>query len=238
MSTEIKAGDRVRITVSTEKRDPWLTPKNGWEGIAVAPTLNMEATHWQIKFVEPWCSLGITRIMPISSIIVIGGPEAEALPSSSPNGPIETPQLEAKIDTTEEVRSEQMDEPEDILGDFAEEAGMDEKSDPDSEFDKNNIPPTIDKDQSFELNTLVRVKNKAGSTTGEEHIIKRRGMTGKIIRLCEIATSCVEVEFEEQRLPVMIPKSGLQAISADSSDFSAKKRTSRKIKASQMTLPF
>jgi hypothetical protein len=239
MSTEIKVGDRVRICVGTEVRDPWLSPKEGWEGIAVSPALNMEATHWQIKFAEPWCSLGMTRIMPISAMVVIGGKDIDVSPMDSADVPIEAPQVKAEIDGAEEAAPAQIEDSEDALGDLVEDDILDNELEPEAVFDiEIELAPT-EKGSLFELNTLVRVKNKAGSTAGEEHIVQRRGMVGQIIRLCEIATSCVEVEFENQSLPVMIPRAYLQPLAASSRpEVAGETETPRKIKAAQMKLPF
>lgn len=239
MGAEIKAGDRVRICVGTDVRDPWLSPKEGWEGIAVSPALNMEATHWQVKFVEPWCSLGMTRIMPILAMVVIGGDGADVSPTDSLDVSIEAPHIEAEIGETSEGSSEQTGNSDDPLGDVIEESMPDNENEHEAAVDKNIDSVLLKKGSSFEVGALIRVKDMAGSTAGEEYIVQRRGMVGRIIRLCEIATSCVEVEFDNQPLAVMVPRSYLQPVAINySTDVEVKAEKPRKAKAAQMRLPF
>lgn len=56
----------------------------------------------------------------------------------------------------------------------------------------------------------VKVKDNAGSSDGEEHIRRKRGRIGTVIRECVLAPSCVEVEFPGARLPVMISRGDLR----------------------------
>jgi hypothetical protein len=60
----------------------------------------------------------------------------------------------------------------------------------------------------------VKVKDNAGASDGEEHIRRKRGRIGTIIRECVMASSCVEVEFPGAMLPVMIPRGDLRESSA------------------------
>lgn len=235
-SVSLTAGDRVKVLVSTEKRDPWLTPKQGWEGIAVAPATNMESTHWQIRFVEPWCSLGMTRIMPLSSLQVIPGGEQDVLPEEpgeqgdmSPDEALDEAVEFAVTDEIEDAACE--DFPTEEEGELTT-LGPDETPDPAPE------PKRAAKGGSreFLVGTQFRVKDQAGDSSGEEHIVRRRGQIGTVTRTCELATSCVEVSFGDGGLPVTVPKSYLAPVKLAQD---GNPNDQRKIKAkSQMKLPF
>jgi len=59
-------GSRVRVVVPPECKDPWITQKDGWEGRVVAQ-LDLEKgldDHYLVMFLQPWCPLKITRILP------------------------------------------------------------------------------------------------------------------------------------------------------------------------------
>lgn len=56
-------GHRVRVVVPAGCKDPWIVPKDGWEGRVVAPAADLEG-HYLVMFLLPWCPLKITRIMP------------------------------------------------------------------------------------------------------------------------------------------------------------------------------
>jgi hypothetical protein len=91
-SASIQCGRRVKVAASAKNKDPWVDQKVGWEGVAVAPAANMESTHWQIRFLEPWCGLNILRVMPVASLVVIDDAsdiEAEAPAWGAEEGAIE-----------------------------------------------------------------------------------------------------------------------------------------------------
>lgn len=56
-------GSRVRVVVPAGCKDPWIAPKDGWEGRVVAPATGLDG-HYQVMFLLPWCPLKITRVMP------------------------------------------------------------------------------------------------------------------------------------------------------------------------------
>jgi hypothetical protein len=56
-------GSRVRVVVPEGCTDPWIKPKDGWEGVVVAAIAGMD-DHFAVRFLPPWCSLKITRAMP------------------------------------------------------------------------------------------------------------------------------------------------------------------------------
>lgn len=60
----------------------------------------------------------------------------------------------------------------------------------------------------------VKVRDNAGSSDGEDHVRRKRGSIGTVIRECMLASSCVEVEFPGARLPVMISRGDLRESSA------------------------
>ena len=60
----------------------------------------------------------------------------------------------------------------------------------------------------------VKVKDNAGASDGEEHVRRKRGRIGTVIRECVLAPSCVEVEFPGAALPVMISRGDLRESSA------------------------
>ena len=60
----------------------------------------------------------------------------------------------------------------------------------------------------------VKVKDNAGSSDGEEHVRRKRGRIGTVIRECVLAPSCVEVEFPGAQRPVMISRGDLRESSA------------------------
>lgn len=234
----IQAGDRVKVTVSTEKRDPWLTPKEGWEGLAVAPALNMEATHWQIKFAEPWCSLGITRIMPLASLQVIGGAkyETERLEEQDVLADEKAPDNHEPF-AEELVETEDGESPEEgVL--FYEVSVSELDEDAPNNEEKIEVENPV-KNTGFATGDLVMVKKNAGANSDEQHLIRRQGQAGRIIRNCEIATACVEVDFEDGKLPVLVPKSLLQSVNKTHRD--AKSDTplnDHPVLKKQMKLPF
>jgi len=236
---DIQAGDRVKVTVSTEKRDPWLTPKEGWEGVAVAAATNMESSHWQIRFEEPWCSLGITRIMPLASLQIIGRPKHEK----------EGPEHQEAVPTEETAQVGP-----DPLGEDPADTGNDESPEEDEIFDDANIDDNDEsaiieeeisetlrpsKGSEFVEGALVRVKKSAGANSDEQHLVRRQGQVGRIIRNCEIATACVEIDFEDGKLPVLIPKSMLQGIAIATDDrVEVTTKKARPTPRTQMKLPF
>lgn len=240
----IQTGDRVKVLVSTEKRDPWLTPKAGWEGIAVAPALNMEATHWQVRFLEPWCSLGITRIMPVTSLQVLSGMKGEAPPASDQDAP--TDESKAAEGMCEELSNGPLsacppDAPEDACPDdldLAEDG--EEPQDVEIEEVLEASPEVTDTPKAggrdFVIGARFRVKDQAGGSSGEEHIVRRRGQFATVCRICEIATSCVEVIFEDDGRPVMIPKGYLAPIKNKQGSESTPQKPLRA--KAQMKLPF
>lgn len=243
MAQDLRPGDRVKVTVSTEKRDPWLTPKQGWEGIAVGPALNMENTHWQIKFVEPWCSLGMTRIMPVDSLQVLGRTMDEEMAIEEKPEDIHV----EEVAPTSEQDSAQDDG---IEEEFEQESSdeITEEEAPEAELLPEDELEKVEKNSSskgkdFVVGDVVRVRNKAGANSAEEHIIRRQGHIGRVIRLCEVATSCVDVDFEDGKLPVMMPKAFLLPVTQGQEH--EKKidcdevKTPRAIKVkAQMRLPF
>jgi hypothetical protein len=207
------------------ERDPWLAPKNGWEGVAIAPAANMESTHWQIRFVEPWCDLGIVRIMPVVVLNVI---------EPSPGG-AETSILEEHdappADQTDQIEAGRM--PKD-----ADELAIEGDEDEGGDFQSPAEPAIQGASRSvrgFAVGDVVSVKDSAGNSAGEEHIARRRGQQGVVSCICEIATACVEVTFETNGRPVMIPKAFLtQATKTHSSEGNP---PCPKKKGSQMRLP-
>lgn len=233
----LQPGDRVRVLVSTDKRDPWLTPKEGWEGVAVAPAINMEASHWQIRFEEPWCSLGIARIMPLSSLEVVSAATQKDAPEE---------RVEAEEMTLVEVADASSGvavEPEAKEATKEEDPPVEEDDAP-PEFDQEEIPepmPELQKPakggvREFVVGAQFRVKDQAGDSSGEEHILRRRGQVGTICRICEMATSCVEVRFDDGGLPVIIPKTYLAPIKLSTE---SEQKVPKIIKAkAQMKLPF
>lgn len=60
----------------------------------------------------------------------------------------------------------------------------------------------------------VKVKDTAGSSDGEDHVRRKRGRIGTVIRECVLASACVEVEFPGATLPVMISRGDLRESSA------------------------
>jgi len=56
----------------------------------------------------------------------------------------------------------------------------------------------------------VKVKDTAGTSDGEDHVRRKRGRVGTVVRECVLAPSCVEVEFPGARLPVMISRGDLR----------------------------
>lgn len=207
-SIALQPGDRVKVLVSTEKRDPWLTPKEGWEGVAVAPATNMEATHWQIRFVEPWCSLGISRIMPLSSLAVVS---AVAPQEATKEEPVPETCGPAQIELSDVAEMALVEEEVDIEDVPAEEDGMEPCENPEDDVEPIPEPQKSPKGtaREFSIGAQFRVKDQAGDSSGEEHISRRRGQVGTVCRICELATSCVELEFGDGGRPVMIPKSYL-----------------------------
>lgn len=207
-SIALQPGDRVKVLVSTEKRDPWLTPKEGWEGVAVAPATNMEATHWQIRFVEPWCSLGISRIMPLSSLEVVS---AVAPKEVTAEDPVAESCGSAQIESSDVAKTALVEEEADIEAVSEEEDMAEPILDPEDDVEPIPVPQKTPKGtaREFTIGAQFRVKDQAGDSTGEEHISRRRGQVGTVCRICELATSCVELEFGDGGRPVMIPKSYL-----------------------------
>lgn len=60
----------------------------------------------------------------------------------------------------------------------------------------------------------VQVRDAAGSSDGEDHVRRKRGRIGTVIRECVLAPACVEVEFPGAALPVMISRGDLRESSA------------------------
>lgn len=136
----IAPGVRVRVEVPHGCRDPWVTQKADWRGDVVGAAEDIGPDVWRVRFVPPWCELGILRVMPGSALAVV----EEQRPRSGGEG-------------------------------------------------------------------KVRVKAGAGSEEGEEHIVRVRGRIGSVIRECELAPSCVVVEFGCAVRPVMVPRKYLEA---------------------------
>ncbi len=271
----ITPGARVRVAVPEGIRDPWLSPKQGWEGYAVEPAINMNGDAWQIRFVDPWCNLNMTRVMPVTALVVLDTPK---IASSTAHGDAHLPQMavggdvaalgEASIcehDESTDVDHATVaevapcdcrmvaDEDRDVAATAesceAAEKSMEDEDPPEEEDHDPEAPEEVDSDETEdscpesavpETNAIsgmavgawVRVRDKAGATGGEEHIIRRRGQVGTVRRVC---TSCafVEVEFAKGELWVMIPTSHLLTSSAAPGAGKAALKT-----GAQKTLPF
>lgn len=146
----IGPGERVRVVIQDGCRDPWLTQKADWRGDVVAAADDVGQDLWRVRFVPPWCELGILRIMPGDVLEVV-----------------ETP-AEAPVNSIKGVG----------------------------------------------VGAWVKVRDNAGTSDGEEHIRRKRGRIGTVVRECVLAPSCVEVEFPGAKLSVMIPRGDLRESAA------------------------
>lgn len=87
----ITPGVHVEVT-PCDRPNPWIDSKRGWRGEVVASADDLAPGHWRVRFLPPWCELGISRVMPASVLReVAAGPskhvakqEPQVIPSDAP----------------------------------------------------------------------------------------------------------------------------------------------------------
>lgn len=59
--------------------NPWIDSKRGWRGEVVGSADDLAPGHWRVRFLPPWCELGISRVMPAAVLReVAAGPSNPA----------------------------------------------------------------------------------------------------------------------------------------------------------------
>jgi hypothetical protein len=177
--------------------------------------------------------------MPLASLQIIGRPKHE---KEGPKHQEAVPTEEIAQGGPEPLAGESLDDQDEEVTD--EDASFDEISveeiDEEVAIDDEKLDTKRPvKGLEFTAGALVRVKKSAGANSDEQHLVRRQGQVGRIIRNCEIATACVEVDFEDGKLPVLIPKSLLQGVNNAPEAMNAEEAPKpRPAKKTQLKLPF
>lgn len=82
----ITPGTHVEV-VPLGRPNPWIDSKRGWRGEVVASADDLAPGHWRVRFLPPWCELGISRVMPAASLREVADAVVSAGAAVSPMRP-------------------------------------------------------------------------------------------------------------------------------------------------------